>query len=876
MSKDQNSTTAAPIILKDGRKTSVMRMIVLGGLLLACSAYLIFFQESKLSAPAVVYAMGILSSIGVMFILFWVAGFIQLTSIRNADEFARNLVDEMDTGLTVIDDNGEIIYANQAYGDLIGAQKPEEVKSVESVFSKQAEAAEVVYRLANAARAGNTSVEEFRLPYGLYSNGEGARWYRLRTRPIILPTRKKPATVWQVSDVTQDRKKHESAFLDLQNAINYLDHAPAGFMSSDPDGKLIYINATLADWLGIDLAMFKPGETNLQDIVVGDGIALLETANQKDQPFSTAIIDLDLLKSDGKSLPVRLYHRVSQNADASPGSSRTLVISRGIVADSEEELWASEVRFTRFFNNAPMAIAALNREGQIIRQNAPFQKLFAEISGQPVNKGMEFATMFDAEAHKTLMSAMEQAYDGQSIIDPVEIKIGDKQDRSVRFFITPVAGDTVAHDGELQSAAQNENAENGAGFPMDDSEERIVVYAMETTEQRLVEEQFAQSQKMQAVGQLAGGVAHDFNNVLTAIIGFSELLLNNHKPSDPNFQDIMNIKQNANRAASLVRQLLAFSRQQTLRPRVLDLAEVLSDLKLLLDRLLGEQVKLKVVHGKELWAVKADLSQFEQVIVNLAVNARDAMQDGGNLTFGTSNLTEEECRKRYDFVGLHHADFVLLEVEDEGSGIPPDTMKKIFDPFFSTKDVGKGTGLGLATVYGIIKQTGGYIFVESEVGKGTTFLIFLPRYEMDEDEEVLQVEDSAEVTKKIDLSGSARILLVEDEDAVRAFAERALKTRGYEVTEAVNGQDAMDILEDEDGNFDLVVSDVVMPEMDGPSLFNAARVKYPNLKFVFVSGYAEDAFAKNLPDSENEEFGFLPKPYSLKQLATTVKEMLNQ
>src|SRR6201986_934443 len=250
---------------------------------------------------------------------------------------------------------------------------------------------------------------------------------------------------------------------------------------------------------------------------------------------------------------------------------------------------------------------------------------------------------------------------------------------------------------------------------------------LETTERRTLENQINQSQKMDMVGQLAGGIAHDFNNVLSAIMMANDFLLNAHKPTDPSFQDIMQIKQNATRAATLVRQLLAFSRRQTLRAQVLDLGDALSDLTMLLRRLIGEKVKLDFVHGRDLWPVKVDVSQFEQVIVNLAVNARDAMPDGGKLSVRTVNVPAQEAEK-LSYKGMPAADYVRIDVTDTGTGIPSDIVDKIFEPFFSTKEVGKGTGLGLATVYGIVKQTNGYIYVDSKIGRGTTFRIFLPRY----------------------------------------------------------------------------------------------------------------------------------------------------
>ena len=393
---------------------------------------------------------------------------------------------------------------------------------------------------------------------------------------------------------------------------------------------------------------------------------------------------------------------------------------------------------------------------------------------------------------------------------------------------------------------------------------------------------------MELVGQLAGGIAHDFNNVLSAIIMATDFLLNAHKPTDPSFGDIMQIKQNANRAASLVRHLLAFSRKQTLRPQVLDLGEVLSDLTMLLRRLIGEKVTLDVVHGRDLWPVKVDISQLEQVIVNLAVNARDAMPDGGRLQLRTTNVTAREC-ERYHAKGMPAADYVLVEVRDTGTGIPEAIVGKIFDPFFSTKEVGKGTGLGLSTVYGIIKQTGGFVYVDSVLHEGTTFRIFLPRHiagarEMAEQAAEIEAPAIAKTmaaadqvkraagAASADLTGEGTILLVEDEEGLRALNARGLTSRGYTVLEAGNGVEAIDVLEKSGKPVDLVVSDVVMPEMDGPTLARELRSRNPGLKIIFVSGYAEDAFQKHLP--EHGQFAFLPKPFTLKQLVAAVKETL--
>jgi two-component system cell cycle sensor histidine kinase/response regulator CckA len=537
------------------------------------------------------------------------------------------------------------------------------------------------------------------------------------------------------------------------------------------------------------------------------------------------------------------------------------VINRAAASGDSDALRDAEIRFTRFFNSTPVAIAGVNSSGEIVRTNAPFQRMFATIiKAEGSAGGMQYTKMVNDEDATQLKEIFAEALSGNSDINPIDLSINGDEERHVRFYVSHVA-----------QVDERDNADNH-------DDERVIVYAMETTEQRALEDQFAKGQKMQAVGQLAGGIAHDFNNVLTAIIGFSDLLLTNHKPSDPSFQDIMNIKQNANRAASLVRQLLAFSRRQTLRPQVLHLSDVLFDLNMLLDRLVGDRVKLEVKHGRDLWPIKADVSQLEQVIVNLVVNARDAMDGEGALKIRTLNIDEDTCRNEHNYHELEPAEYVLIEVQDEGTGMSKEVLDKIFEPFFSTKEVGKGTGLGLSTVYGIIKQTGGYIYPDSEVGKGTTFRVFLPRH-IQTAEEISELENIASQVKEEpakDLTGNSVILLVEDEDAVRAFAERALISRGYEVHEAINGVEALEIMEDFGDEIDLIVSDVVMPEMDGPTLLTEVRKEHPDIKFIFVSGYAEEAFAKNLPEAERGRFGFLPKPYSLKQLATTVKEKLEE
>lgn len=412
----------------------------------------------------------------------------------------------------------------------------------------------------------------------------------------------------------------------------------------------------------------------------------------------------------------------------------------------------------------------------------------------------------------------------------------------------------------------------------------ILAVLHDATDLKTLEAQFVQSQKMQAIGQLAGGVAHDFNNLLTAISGHCDLLLLRHDESDPDFSDLMQINQNANRAASLVGQLLAFSRKQTLKLEPVDLHDTLTDLTHLLNRLVGERVRLSVSHDPNLAQIRADKRQLEQVIMNLVVNARDAMPNGGEIRIETSplNLTEELRRDR---AVVAPGDYVLVRVSDQGIGIPKDKLTKIFEPFYTTKGVGEGTGLGLSTAYGIVKQSGGYIFVDSTSGVGTSFTLYFPVHAQSV---VVHPSPAAPVgdivmppvthvpaapPEPVASGGSEGVvLLVEDEAPVRAFASRALRMRGYTVFEAENAEQALETLSDENINVDVFVTDVVMPGLDGPSWVRKALETRPDTRVVFVSGYAEEDFADTQARIPNSVF--LPKPFSLGELTTTVRDQL--
>ncbi|WP_208250315.1 ATP-binding protein [Rhizobium sp. T1470] len=853
-----------PLLDRGGRTGTALRIILLALVLIGAAAAFVVFKSS-LDNEMVLGVLGVLAMVGIFFLVSSVIGFIEVMPQRQSDSLARAFLNSHPDGSLITDEKGRIVYANAAYGELTGARKSTEVQTLEALLSRHRESNEALYRLSNGLREGREGSEEFRLlrSLGPSTNGAGAHWYRLKARSLHSEEiGRKPLHIWQISDITSERDDQERFFKELQNAIDYLDHAPAGFFSAGRKGEIFYLNATLAEWLGIDLTKFVPGSVTIGDFVAGEGLALIQSVQADPGLKKTVTLDLDLKKMNGQSLPAQIVHSVTSMRDGAPGESRSIVLTRQKSGESDQSASAAAMRFTRFFNNTPMAIASVDGEGRILRTNAPFLKLFSGIvSRNDVENGALLEVIVQDSDKSKLQQALAAAKDRQGDIPPIDSRTPTDEARHFRFYVNAVID-------------QSDEA----------PEEAAIVYAVEVTEQKALEAQMAQTQKMNAVGTLAGGIAHDFNNVLTAILLSSDHLLLQARPADPGFADLMEIKRNANRAAVLVRQLLAFSRKQTMRPTVLNLTDVVGDLRMLVDRLLsGTNVKLDVEYGRDLWPVKTDLSQFEQVLINLCVNARDAMPQGGKLTLRTKNATAEEVAA-FNYSYMPHEDMVLIEVSDNGTGIAPEIMDKIFEPFFTTKEVGKGTGLGLAMVYGIVKQSGGYIQPESEVGKGTTFRVFLPRHIV----ELAVAAEADAVTPAMgapagqastpseqpeDLTGSAVILLVEDEEAVRRGGKRMLETRGYTVYEAGSGVEALDIMDELEGKVDIVVSDVVMPEMDGPSLLRELRKNYPDLKFIFVSGYAEDAFARNLPP--DSKFGFLPKPFSLKQLAVVVKETLD-
>ncbi len=810
-------------------RVSVVLSFSLAALLAAAVGAAVWQLQDAVSR-GLLYTGAVLALAGLFAIFAFMAGLVRFDRQNQTRVFFDGLTDAIGDACVVTDNKSRAIYGNAPFLKLTAAAGVGRLVGFDLLYAGQPAFVEPIYQLSQAALEGKSDSREIRLPAGSAAAGASPDLPKsLKISVMPLPGQSKRGLVlWRLQDVSVDRARQEKAFGRLQFIITYLDHAPAGFFSSLPNQKIDYLNATLAEWLGLDIAASQNGELRLSDVLGDTGAKLLTAIEPLAGGGRTETFSLEL-----KGRPVQVIHRVDFDAQGKALPARTLIVPQ-LTQNNTEDREA----LSRFAGVAPIGIAEIDNQGIIQSANPVFLSYSAR-----AKRGASFASMVVESDRHELRYGLDKFQNKNEPMVVVDATIMDEKPRLVQFSIA-----------RLQGMGKN-----------------LTVFAVDKTESKTLEVQLAQSQKMQAVGQLASGIAHDFNNVLTPIIGFADLLLAKMRPTDPAFADIMSIKQNANRAANLVRQLLAFSRKQTLQPKVHSLTDAMSDLDNLLGRVLGEKIELRISHSRDLGLVLVDVHQFEQVIINLAVNARDAMPRGGTLSVKTKNISLEESRAIIRDP-MPAGEYVLCEVSDTGSGIAPEIVEKIWEPFFSTKEVGKGTGLGLSTVYGIVKQTGGFIFCHSVVGKGTTFSIYLPRHYPTEIEIAAAAVKDEVKARRSDFTGKGRILLVEDEDAVRAFAIRALTSRGYTVVEADSGESALEVMEAQTEPFDLILSDVVMPEMDGPTMLRELRKRGVKTKVVFVSGYAEDAFEKNLEGQT--DFAFLPKPFSLKQLVEKVKEVM--
>ena len=741
--------------------------------------------------------------------------------------------------LFLTDARQRIIFDNEAFRlcyEKVEPQKligPASIEGIEKLLDANSEA--VFARIY--ANCGEGQRDEGELVFEPV--GPVVHSWRLAVEPVEAL---RDLALWRVEDVTSKRSHDVERLHEEQFMGDLLDQLPVGFFSADENGNLRYLNAVMRDWLGVR-----------QDRNVRELPGFIEFVSPEANTEETVETDasgmhggLVLRTTEGRDFPAYLIQSQKETTAGHFEYSRSIVLREPFTPVVDDGTGGALLRrLPWLFSDAPVGIVMLDLQGEVVDCNRAFLKLLGlhrdGVVARPLSERINKEDRSDADAQlsKVVMGIMPA-----TLLD-VRMPAGGERELTASLYVSRITDD----EGDVTG---------------------LVMHVIDTTEQKNLEVQFNQAQKMQAVGQLAGGVAHDFNNLLTAMGGFCDLLLDRHGPDDPSFADIMQIKQNTNRAGNLVRQLLAFSRRQTLQPKVFAITDALNDLSNLLRRLIGENIELELNHGEDVDLIRTDPGQFDQVVINLAVNARDAMPGGGVINVSTERVTVETSIQRGHEV-MPAGEYILINVVDTGSGIAKEDIGRIFEPFFSTKGVGEGTGLGLSTVYGIIRQSEGYIFVDSALGEGTTFSIYLPAFSAAEAEFVSHGYAN-EIIDEADLTGAGTVLLVEDEDAVRLFGARALRNKGYRVLEANDGEHALDVINEFGDPIDLILTDVMMPGMDGHTLVRLILEELPDMKVILMSGYAEDAIPGEI--SEDSSINFLPKPFSLQELAVKVKDVL--
>jgi two-component system cell cycle sensor histidine kinase/response regulator CckA len=748
--------------------------------------------------------------------------------------------------LLVVKD-GKPVHANKAYFDLakylgvetLGDTPP----SVDRLFSgAENEVSSVLFRLHHMETGWKQAEEtiNYLTPIG------GLRRYRFNVKRIGGSDQN---YLWQITDITPDRSALDAM----------MTHAPVGLCSVTQDGKVLAMNPVLERWLGHEgeprperLKEFVENPESLLDSPATIGRTVrtdTRLITRKGVVTPTVMVGVwDTLDSGEMVCQVALYGHssLSQSSvgERASSSGRDILSEQQLAGFASAPVGMLELKLSS--RTSPLSSA------KIVSANSAFERMSEGL-------GVDSKTLADIFVDKGGESRFLERNSEQCDPDkPFDVVLAGQKALPVSVYIVT--------DGELDN-------------PLADSvvEKTVWAFLVDVSARKSLEDQLIQSQKMQAIGQLAAGVAHDFNNLLTAIRLNTDELLQRHPVGDPSYPELQNINATGARAGALVKKLLAFSRKQTRRMEVLSITDTLSDMVVTLRQTLGEKAKLVMVHGRNLPPVMADKSQIDTVLMNLCVNARDAMaeQGGGTITVKSAELRRQDINDAAlldaltDLPGDH---FVTIEVSDTGTGMSDEVKAKIFEPFFTTKEQGKGTGLGLATVYGIVQQTGGHLDVQSELGVGTTFRITLPAADaktIAAEAEHVKDAPAPEVRKPSDLAGQGTILFVEDEASVRVIAAKSMRKRGYTVVEAEDGEEALEILEDGDHVFDMMISDVVMPGMDGPTLLKEGRSLLGDARIVFISGYAEEQFSDLL--SEEPDVTFLPKPFTLAQLAEKVK-----
>ena len=719
--------------------------------------------------------------------------------------------------------DGVVTYANRTYfnlAKLAGVMGPAGLPPrIDRLFAQQGAEATKVFRLCKAAKSAEPAEEIIYQTMGLEGGGARRR-FEVSVRPIRGADEH---VVWRLRELPIE-EEHDSL------ASAYADF-PRPVFALEKSGQIAWANAAMREKLGAARGQLR----TIDDVVLGETRDLISS----------------LWRIDRAALTAQVRRNNADPAEATFCAFRRGGVGEGFacveinIDEAADEV--EDVALSGDTSESPFGVAIvegeLNRDGRVVEANKAFTDAFGA-----TKKNAPLAKLVNAATLEELAEEIRRKTRSGGSPKAVEATVGTGATaQTFALFARPV---------------RRKRGSYGT--------RRTLLYSVDVTDRKQMEEEYAQDQKLRGIGELASKVAHDCNNYLQVVIGHSERLMLKHPAGDPAYSDLVQIRENAQRAANTTKQLLAFSRKQTLTREVLSITEILRDFSRFLTRSIGEKVKLELVNGRALPYVKVDRYQLETAVMNLAVNARDAMSPaGGVLTIRTQCIRADEIKAR-NVAGLLDQDYMLIEISDTGPGVPPEIADKIFDPFFTTKDIGKGTGLGLSTVYGVIRQLDGVISLKSEPGKGATFEIYLPAYDATDAAEAAPA--AVRRAEPSDLTGAGRILVVEDEDPVRNFVVATLSDCGYEVSEAADGEEALELLE-EDLDFDLVISDVMMPDLDGPSMIKKARETLGlQSKVVFMSAYAEAAVREQLDVIEGA--GYIQKPFTLKGIAVQVKQTL--
>jgi len=821
------------------------------------------------------------------------AGYCLISAIKTLDVgeaaisyggFANEIINNSSYACRIENPNGESVLQNDTAKELLKTSSV--LNFLEQHLGEENNNKSSFFRLQSAYQ--NLCRQKVILSLNLSTPQSSPEWFEISIHPIYLKKpkifdgifsikkiKKETYLYWKLDNITAQKNMESIFSTETSSLHDFLDYLPVGIYSIDKNNQITYANHNISDFLQTPLNELIG--KNITDFFAPSSIF------PKPQNYWQGNVHFTLPDGSIKETFVVQTGYLNNNKPE----------LRGVVLDKlptpmelKNKIEHASDQISWLFNSAPIGILFLGKDGTIIDGNSSAFRFFERRAEEIIN--YKLTKFIDEDNARLFTESLSSIKNQQHPNISIDIKLRtDKNESVATLYISPM-----------------KHIHSPSSVP-----EGFIIYLIDSTRQKNLEQQFAQAQKMQAVGQLAGGVAHDFNNLLTAMIGFTDLLLQRHGVGDPSFADLIQIKQNANRAAGLVRQLLAFSRKQPLQPKLIDITENFAELNHMLKRILGEQITLKFHHGSELGYIKVDPVQFSQVIINLAVNAKDAMNGNGLLTIRTYTTTLNENYRFGDDI-IKAGEFVVIDVSDNGCGISPENLNRIFDPFFSTKEniVGSGTGLGLAMVYGIVRQTEGFIKVNSIVGKGTTFSIYLPRFENSDEPEkqtsapeiitghkgtpILKVQEKItpplninqkiivglNVSNTIDRTQtvsnkSARILFVEDEDAVRSFGIRALQKKGYDVIGCNSAENALEYVS-QNNNIDLLLTDMVMPGMSGAELTKTLKQQIPGIRVFLASGYSEEIVRQQLPDFDN--FDFITKPYSLGDLTAKVFDVLNR